>query len=167
MYEAVYDYDGEAEGDLSFKAGDLIQVRPFPRSYSVAHLHNLVAHFHNLVAHLHNLVAHLHNLVAHFLQVETHEGEWWTGVLNGERGIFPSNYVQTSSPTQSPTKYSQTSSPVHSPVGFVTSTSSEATNVIVHSKPLIARVIVGACVCVCLSVRVCVSVSLCVCVMMM
>lgn len=27
MYEAVYDYDGQAEGDLSFLAGNIIQVR--------------------------------------------------------------------------------------------------------------------------------------------
>ena len=28
-YEAVYDYNGEAEGDLSFMAGDIIRVRMF------------------------------------------------------------------------------------------------------------------------------------------
>ena len=27
MYEAVYDYDGQAEGDLSFLTGNVIQVR--------------------------------------------------------------------------------------------------------------------------------------------
>ena len=26
LYEAIYDYDGQAEGDLTFKAGDVIEV---------------------------------------------------------------------------------------------------------------------------------------------
>ena len=26
MYEAIYDYENEAEGDLNFKAGDVIEV---------------------------------------------------------------------------------------------------------------------------------------------
>lgn len=27
LYEAIYDYEGQAEGDLTFKAGDIIEVR--------------------------------------------------------------------------------------------------------------------------------------------
>ena len=27
LYEAIYDYEGQAEGDLTFKAGDVIEVR--------------------------------------------------------------------------------------------------------------------------------------------
>ena len=27
LYEAIYDYEGQADGDLTFKAGDIIEVR--------------------------------------------------------------------------------------------------------------------------------------------
>ena len=27
LYEAIYDYEGQADGDLSFKAGEVIEVR--------------------------------------------------------------------------------------------------------------------------------------------
>ena len=47
---ALYDYSGEA-GDLSFIAGDVIQVHK-------------------------------------------DEGEWWEGSCNGEKGLFPANYVK-------------------------------------------------------------------------
>ena len=33
LYEAVYDYEGEAEGDLSFSAGDIIEVGSISRSH--------------------------------------------------------------------------------------------------------------------------------------
>ena len=26
--------------------------------------------------------------------IENRDGEWWTGNLNGEQGLFPGNYVQ-------------------------------------------------------------------------
>ena len=87
LFEAIYDYEGEAEGDLSFKEGDLIQVT-------------------------------------------AQEGEWWTGVLRGVSGIFPSNYVQPKQRTPSPT-------------GSAASYLSEQANVVVHTTPLIARVTVG------------------------
>ncbi|KAL1747301.1 hypothetical protein HDZ31DRAFT_80540 [Schizophyllum fasciatum] len=53
---ALYDFDAQAEGDLSFRAGDRIEV------------------------------------------VERTENaeDWWTGRLNGQQGVFPGNYVQTS-----------------------------------------------------------------------
>lgn len=28
------------------------------------------------------------------IKVIKKDGEWWTGVLNGKTGVFPSNYVQ-------------------------------------------------------------------------
>lgn len=52
---ALYDYTAQAAGDLSFRAGDKIQV----------------------------------------LQ-RTDANGWWTGVLNGQQGIFPGNYVSLS-----------------------------------------------------------------------
>ena len=39
MYEAVYDYDGQAEGDLSFLAGNIIQVRLSVGRDSLARMH--------------------------------------------------------------------------------------------------------------------------------
>ena len=27
LYEAIYDYEGQADGDLTFKAGDIIEVK--------------------------------------------------------------------------------------------------------------------------------------------
>jgi len=51
VFEALYDYDGEREGDLQFRVGDKIAVT-------------------------------------------NQAGNWWTGTLNGNTGVFPSNYVQ-------------------------------------------------------------------------
>lgn len=50
-YEALYLYQSQEPGDLSFNAGDIIVV-------------------------------------------QKKDGEWWTGLLNGQSGIFPSNYVR-------------------------------------------------------------------------
>ncbi|XP_064474232.1 intersectin-1-like isoform X3 [Ornithodoros turicata] len=50
-YEALYSYQSQEPGDLSFAAGDIIEV-------------------------------------------QKKDGDWWTGALNGQAGIFPSNYVR-------------------------------------------------------------------------
>lgn len=51
---ALYDYNGQQEGDLTFKKDDIITVIKRTKS----------------------------------------QDDWWTGELNGKRGLFPANYVQ-------------------------------------------------------------------------
>lgn len=51
---ALYDYAAQADGDLSFSAGDRIEV--VERTGSTE--------------------------------------DWWTGTLNGQKGVFPGNYVR-------------------------------------------------------------------------
>ncbi|GMM34802.1 amphiphysin [Saccharomycopsis crataegensis] len=51
---ALYDYTAQAEGDLSFVAGSVIQI----------------------------------------VQRTEDQNGWWTGVVNGQQGVFPGNYVQ-------------------------------------------------------------------------
>ncbi|KAF9652064.1 BAR-domain-containing protein [Thelephora ganbajun] len=51
---ALYDFEAQADGDLSFKAGDRIEV----------------------------------------VEKTASAEDWWTGKLNGIRGVFPGNYVQ-------------------------------------------------------------------------
>ena len=61
------------------------------------------------------------------------EGEWWTGILNGVKGVFPCNYVQLKPDQQQPPM------PV-SPSGSQSSLNPEA-SITTHSKPLIAKVV--------------------------
>ena len=35
LYEAIYDYEGQADGDLTFKAGDVIEVRAYQKKCAV------------------------------------------------------------------------------------------------------------------------------------
>ncbi|SNX83123.1 related to RVS167 - BAR adaptor protein [Melanopsichium pennsylvanicum] len=51
---ALYDYTATADGDLTFKAGDRIEVTERTASTE----------------------------------------DWWTGVVNGQKGVFPGNYVR-------------------------------------------------------------------------
>ena len=54
MCTALYDYQAQAQGDLSFPAGAAIQI----------------------------------------VQRTADANEWWTGMYNGQQGVFPGNYVQ-------------------------------------------------------------------------
>ena len=65
------------------------------------------------------------------------DGEWWTGVLNGVTGTFPSNYVQLKQ--EAPASVSST--PLSSLASSVTSLSSLTTPS--QAKPNIARVLVA------------------------
>ncbi|XP_065297210.1 intersectin-1 isoform X4 [Dermacentor albipictus] len=60
-YIALYAYQSQEPGDLSFNAGDVISV-------------------------------------------SKKEGEWWTGTLAGQTGIFPSNYVRLYEPEVKPAR---------------------------------------------------------------
>ncbi|KAH7104543.1 BAR-domain-containing protein [Auriculariales sp. MPI-PUGE-AT-0066] len=51
---ALYDFDAQADGDLSFKTGDQIEL----------------------------------------LEKTGSSEDWWTGRVNGKKGVFPGNYVQ-------------------------------------------------------------------------
>lgn len=50
-YVAMYTYESNEQGDLSFQQGDVVVVT-------------------------------------------RKEGDWWTGVVGGKTGVFPSNYVK-------------------------------------------------------------------------
>ena len=186
MYEAVYDYEGQAEGDLSFLTGNIIQVRlgapssflpsslpflggdsfsselecilqvllfpltPSPSPSLLSFLLSPPNHYFSICSSssllpppsssllhppslllllpppsfLSSLLPPSSSLPLSSLQVVKQEGEWWTGVLNGVEGVFPSNYVQRTK-----------SSPVDSTTGLQTISS----DVIIHTKPVIAR----------------------------
>ncbi|KDQ54941.1 hypothetical protein JAAARDRAFT_38056 [Jaapia argillacea MUCL 33604] len=51
---ALYDFEAQADGDLSFNAGDRIEL----------------------------------------VERTTSQEDWWTGKINGRKGVFPGNYVQ-------------------------------------------------------------------------
>ena len=52
---ALFTFEGDQPGDLSFEKGDIITI----------------------------------------VQRSQTTDDWWTGEINGRRGIFPANYVQT------------------------------------------------------------------------
>ncbi len=110
-YEAVYDYESETDGDLNFFVGDIIEVWSHSKFFTFPFP-----------------IPIPENSILHSAQVVESEGAWWTGVLNGVKGVFPSNYVQPYAPP-SPSPYP--------------SSSADPSNVTVLPKPLIARVIVG------------------------
>ena len=80
------------------------------------------------------------------LQVITAEGEWWSGVLNGVQGNFPSNYVQpryelpSTAPAPPESQQSQPTSHHPPPTSHHTE-SSGLVNVL--SKSIIAKVVVA------------------------
>lgn len=80
------------------------------------------------------------------VQVTSCDGQWWTGVLNGVTGTFPSNYVQPKQ-TQgsgSPQGSAQGSvSPVNSNLIPPPSPQPPMTPMTPLSKPAIARVVVA------------------------
>lgn len=60
------------------------------------------------------------------INVVSKDGEWWKGEMNGQTGMFPSNYVQPLSNLQMGTtqcKYTCTSSTLRRLVGGVSTTS--------------------------------------------
>ena len=82
------------------------------------------------------------------LQVTASDGDWWTGILNGIEGMFPSNYVQLKqeqseeyrapSPSISVTSQVAAGPPPLSPSAFEASTGGP----VAATRPLIARVVV-------------------------
>lgn len=62
-YIAMYTYESNEQGDLTFQQGDVIVVTK-------------------------------------------KEGDWWTGVVSGKTGVFPSNYVKPKDSEVTPRKHS-------------------------------------------------------------
>lgn len=98
-YVAVHDFEGIKEGDLCFSVGDIIEVGLF--AFGKFDFRFPLP-----------------------FQVVNSERDWWTGVLSGVKGIFPSNYVQ----------------PVSDPFPTASAGTSDVT---VLTEPLPVRVIVG------------------------